>query len=119
MAGKTWPYRIELRMNETQERLDGDFERFEKLQFEQELLLQETVEYINGAILKLTIETDLTRILETAEEVNKLWKEIEKLQSFGQSLNHSQKLFGHLVSINYRVQAYYNIITSILHSFFV
>lgn len=55
---------------------------------------------MNGAILKLTIENDLTRVLEIAEEVNKNWKLIKELQSFGQKLNQRQKIFGHLVSTN-------------------
>lgn len=102
MDCKTWPYKIELRITETLDRLESDFEKFEKLQYEHELYLQENVEYINGAILKLTIENDLTRILETAEEVNKNWKLIEELQSFGQSLNQRQKLFGHPVSKDHK-----------------
>lgn len=100
LEAKTWPYKIEVKITETLERLDIEFEKFEKLQLEDELLLQDNVEYINTVILKLTIENDLTRVLEIAEEVNKNWKLIKELQLFGQKLNQRQKIFGHPVSTN-------------------
>lgn len=96
---KIWPYKIELKIKEFLTDLAANIEQFEKLQFEDELLLQERIEEISSAILKLTIENDLSKVFEIAVEVNKSWKFIEELQMFGETLNHRQKLFGHTVSI--------------------
>lgn len=95
---KIWPYEIELKIRETLENLEIEFEKFEKIQFEDELSLQDRVEYISGAILKLTIETNLSKVFEISVDINKNWKQIKELQSFSQTLNQRQKLFGHPVS---------------------
>lgn len=95
---KIWPYEIELKIKETLESLEIEFEKFEKIQFEDELSLQDRVEYISSAILKLTIETNLSKVFEVSVDINKNWKLIKELQSFSQTLNLRQKLFGHPVS---------------------
>lgn len=95
---KIWPYDIELKIRETLENLEIEFEKFEKIQFEDELSLQDKVEYISGAILKLTIETNLSKVFEISVDINRNWKFIKELQSFSQTLNLRQKLFGHPVS---------------------
>lgn len=99
---KFWPYKIDLKITEATEILESEFEKFEKIQFEDELSLQDRVEYITGVILKLTIENNLSRVYEIAVDVSKNWKLIKELQSFSQVLNQRQKLFGHTVSINFK-----------------
>lgn len=94
-----WPYKIELRIKESLESIALNIEKFEKAQFEDELLLQDNVEYLSSIILKLTIENNLSKVLEIAVEVNKNWKLITELQLTSQTLNLRQKLFGHTVSI--------------------
>lgn len=91
---------------ETLERLNGEFKKFEKLQIEHESLLQERVEYTNSVIIQLIIQNDLTRVFEIAKEIEKNWIAIKELQSFSQSLNQRQKLFGHPVSTNRYIYIY-------------
>lgn len=99
---KIWPYKIDLRISEALEILESEFEKFEKIQFEDELSLQDRIEYITSVILKLTIENNLSRVFEIAVDVSKNWKLIKELQTFSQVLNQRQKLFGHTVSINFK-----------------
>lgn len=98
---RIWPYRIEMKIKESLEMMDLEIEKFEKVQYEDELALQNKVEYITSIILKLTIESDLSKVLEVAVEVSKTWNLITDLKAFSQTLNHRQKLFGHQVSINF------------------
>jgi len=93
-----WPYKIELIMKETLQSITTNIEKFEKIQFEDELLLQDNVEYLSSIILKLTIENNLSKVNEIAVEVNKNWKLIKDLQLTSQTLNLRQQLFGHTVS---------------------
>ncbi|XP_029347294.1 dynein heavy chain 1, axonemal [Acyrthosiphon pisum] len=93
-----WPYKIELRIKETLENITTNIEKFEKIQFEDELLLQDNVEYLSSIILKLTIENNLSKVNEIAVEVNKNWKLIKDLQLTSQTLNLRQQLFGHTVT---------------------
>jgi len=93
-----WPYKINLKVKESLENIAIYIEKFEKIQIEDELLLQENVEYLSDIILKLTIENNLSKVNEIAVEVNKNWKLIKDLQLTSQTLNLRQKLFGHTVS---------------------
>lgn len=97
---RIWPYKIELVTKEYLDKLGLEIEKFEKVQYEDELLLQDKVEYIGSAILKLTIENNLSKVFEIAVEVSKNWKLIMDLQLFSQTLNARQKLFGHPVSVD-------------------
>lgn len=101
---KIWPYKIETKIKESLDNLTLEIEKFEKIQFEDELLLQDKVEYITSIILKLTIETNLSKVLEIAVEVNKTWKMINDLQKQSELLNYRQKLFGHEVSTHFFIQ---------------
>lgn len=98
---RIWPYKIELVTKEYLDKLGMEIEKFEKVQYEDELLLQDKVEYIGSAILKLTIENNLSKVFEIAVEVSKNWKLINDLQLFSQTLNARQKLFGHPVSAEF------------------
>lgn len=93
-----WPYKIDLRIKESLQSIVTNIEKFEKIQFEDELLLQDNVEYLSSVILKLTIENSLSKVNEIAVEVNKNWKLIKDLQLTSQTLNLRQQLFGHTVS---------------------
>lgn len=106
---KIWPYKIDLVTKEYLEKLGMEIEKFEKVQYEDELLLQDKVEYIGSAILKLTIENNLLKVFEIAVEVSKNWKLIEDLQLFSQTLNIRQKLFGQPVSENLVFKNYYKL----------
>lgn len=96
-----WPYKIEMKIKESEENVSIDIEKFEKIQYEDELLLQNKIEYITNNILKLTIENNLSKVFEIAVEVNKMWKLIEELELFSQTLNRRQKLFGYQVSAHF------------------
>lgn len=93
-----WPHTIKKIITKSLEKLTMEKEKFEKIQFEDELLLQEKVEYMSSVILQLTVETDLSKVYEIAVDVNKNWKTINELRSFSQVLNYRQQLFGHPVS---------------------
>lgn len=92
-----WPYKINLKIKESLQNVEHEIEKFEKLHLEDELVLQDRVEYISGAITQLTIENNLQRVLKIAVGVNKNWKFISELHSFGLILNRRQKIFGHTV----------------------
>lgn len=94
-----WPYKIEMKIKDSLENVSFEIEKFEKVQYEDELLLQNKIEFITNNILKLTIENNLSKVFEIAVEVNKTWKLIEELEVFSQTLNHRQKLFGNQVSV--------------------
>lgn len=96
-----WPYKIGLKIKETLQNIEFEIEKFEKVQLEDELILQDKIEYISSAIIKLTIENNTSKVYEIAVDVNKNWKFISELHSFGQVLNHRQKLFGHKVRGDY------------------
>jgi dynein heavy chain len=96
-----WPYKIALRIKETLENIGLEIEKFEKVQLEDEIILQDKIEFISNAILKLTIEINISKVFEIAVDINKNWKLISELHSFGQVLNHRQKLFGHTVCGDY------------------
>ncbi|XP_060838328.1 dynein axonemal heavy chain 1 [Rhopalosiphum padi] len=93
-----WPYKIQLRIKEFMENVAINIEKFEKIQIEDELLLQDNVEYLSSVILKLTIENNLSKVNEITVEVNKNWKLIKDLQLTSQTLNLRQKLFGHTIT---------------------
>ncbi|XP_050431121.1 dynein axonemal heavy chain 1-like [Adelges cooleyi] len=93
-----FPYNLEAKIEETLQNLALETEKFEKIQFEDELTLQNKVEYITGNILKLTLEDSLSRVFEVAVDVAKNWSMIKELQKFGQTLNQRQRLFGHQVT---------------------
>ncbi|XP_050527307.1 dynein axonemal heavy chain 1-like [Daktulosphaira vitifoliae] len=93
-----WPYKLELKIKETLQKLIIDTEKFEKIQFEDELNLQNKVEFITSNILKLTLEDSLVKVFEIAVDVNKNWNMIKELQKFGQTLNQRQRLFGHQIT---------------------
>lgn len=112
-----WPYKIELRIKESLQSIATNIEQFEKIQFEDEILLQDNVEYLSSVILKLTIENSLSKVNEIAVEVNKNWKLIKELQKTGRTLNLRQKLFGHTVSsIIYEYSEFCFIIIYLLRS---
>jgi len=106
LDARIWPYKIEMKIKECLENLTLEIEKFEKIQYEDELLLQDRVEYITSIIMKLTIETGLSKVFEIAVEVNKTWKLIKELQEFSQVLNYRQSLFGQPVSINFEFIKY-------------
>lgn len=96
-----WPYKIDLRIKESLQNIGLEIEKFEKVQFEDELVLQDKIEYISSAILKLTIENNTSKVYEIAVAVTKNWKFLSELSEFSKVLNHRQKLFGHTVCGNY------------------
>jgi len=95
---KIWPHTIKQIITKSLEKLAMEKEKFEKIQFEDEMLLQEKVEYMSSIILQLTVETDLSKVYEIAVDINKNWKTINELRSFSQVLNYRQQLFDHPVS---------------------
>lgn len=103
LDAKIWPYKIENKIKESLENLALEIEKFEKIQFEDESALQDKIEYITSIILKLTIESSLSKVFEIAVEVSKTWKLIKEIQSFSQILNYRQKLFGHQVNKRFSI----------------
>jgi len=95
---KVWPHMIKRIIPKSLEKLATEKEKFEKIQLEDELLLQEKVEYMSGVMLLLAVETNLSKIFEIAVDVSKHWKTIKELQSFGEVLRQRQRLFGQPVS---------------------
>jgi len=97
-VSQIWPYKIQLKIKESLQSVETYVEQFEKIQFEDELLLQDNVEYLSSVILKLNIENNLSKVNEIAVEINKTWKLIKDLKLTSQTLSRRQKLFGHTVS---------------------
>lgn len=99
-VSQIWPYKIQLRIRESLQSIETYIEQFEKIQFEDELLLQDNLEHLTSVVLKLNIENNLSKVNEISVEINKNWKLIKDLKFTSQTLNRRQKLFGHTVSSN-------------------
>ncbi|XP_038111348.1 dynein heavy chain 1, axonemal [Culex quinquefasciatus] len=72
---------------------EGEVDKFRKQQVSDEAGFASRVEEINVHISKFTTVYDVAKVTEVSIEVKKLWKTINELFQYGETLNKRQELF--------------------------
>lgn len=88
-----WPYKLSKQIEATNLSLDEEFEKYYKIQLNDEMSLEEKVEFFTVQVTKLSGEKDYNKVHEIAVDVKRLWKGMKEAQEQGQLLNQRQKLF--------------------------
>lgn len=81
-------------MEEATNRFASEYEKFHKVQVQEEILLSEKIDLLVGNVINVALQTDINKIHEMAVEVKKIWKMMKDCQESGLLLNERQKLFG-------------------------
>lgn len=79
---------------EAEKRFTSEYEKFHKLQVQDEIILSEKVNMLVGNVANLTLQTDVDKIHETAIEAKRIWKAMKESRETGLLLNKRQELFG-------------------------
>ncbi|XP_062551074.1 dynein axonemal heavy chain 1 [Armigeres subalbatus] len=88
-----FPQNILKQMTTVSEFNEGEVDRFRKQQVSDEAEFGGKVEEINVYISKFTTLYDVAKVAEISIEVKKLWKTINELIQYGETLNKRQELF--------------------------
>lgn len=80
-------------MEEAKNRFASEYEKFHKVQVQEEILLSERIDTLMGNVVNVTLQTDINKIHEIAVEVKRILKIMKDCQEFGLLLNERQKLF--------------------------
>ncbi|XP_076380684.1 dynein axonemal heavy chain 1 [Megalopta genalis] len=88
------PFQIQLQIDETDERLVEEQDKFYRIQIQDEVLLLEKIDTLVGNVQNIGLQHDVTRIHETALDVKRVWKAMTECRENGLLLNERQKLFG-------------------------
>ncbi|KAI4462791.1 dynein heavy chain 1 axonemal-like protein [Holotrichia oblita] len=88
-----WPHKITLQIDATNEYLNEESDKFQKIQFNDEINLTEKIEQMTVQVTKMSAYTDFNTTHENAIEMKRLWKHMKDAQEQGQLLNQRQKLF--------------------------
>ncbi|XP_018365084.1 PREDICTED: dynein heavy chain 1, axonemal-like [Trachymyrmex cornetzi] len=89
-----FPRQVQLYMEEAKNRFVSEYEKFHKVQVQEEILLSERIDTLMGNVINVTLQTDIKKIHEMAVEVKRILKIMKECQEFGLLLNERQKLFG-------------------------
>lgn len=81
-------------MKETTNRFASEYEKFHKVQVQDEILLSERIDILIGNVTNVALQMDFNKIHEMAVEVKRIWKMMKDCQESGLLLNERQKLFG-------------------------
>jgi len=81
-------------MEEAKNRFVSEYEKFHKVQVQEEILLSERIDTLMGNVMNVILQTDIKKIHEMAIEVKRISKIMKEYQEFGLLLNERQKLFG-------------------------
>lgn len=81
-------------MDEVAKRFADEYEKFHKLQVQDEILLLERIGTLVGNVANVALQTDISKVHEMAVEVKRIWKIMKECQESGLLLNERQKLFG-------------------------
>lgn len=111
-----WPYKLSKQIEATNLNLDEEFEKYYKIQLNDEMSLEEKVEFFTVQVTKLSGEKDYNKVHEIAVDVKRLWKGMKEAQEQGQLLNQRQKLFNvpvipfeNLTKLIKEFEPYYNL----------
>ncbi|XP_053696635.1 dynein axonemal heavy chain 1 [Sabethes cyaneus] len=88
-----FPQKILKQMDSVYEFHEGEVDKFRKQQVSDEAGFGSRVEEINVYISKFTTVYDTSKVTEVSIEVKKLWKNINELILYGETLNRRQELF--------------------------
>ncbi|GJQ83086.1 DNAH1, partial [Trypoxylus dichotomus] len=88
-----WPHKISQQIDAANEYLNEETDKFQKIQFNDEITLTEKIEQMTVQVTKMSAYTDFGASHENAIEVKRLWKHMKEAQEQGQLLNQRQKLF--------------------------
>ncbi|XP_011707083.1 PREDICTED: dynein heavy chain 1, axonemal-like, partial [Wasmannia auropunctata] len=89
-----FPRQVQLYMEEAMNRFAGEYEKFHKVQMQEEILLSEKIDTLMRNVTNVTLQTDINKVHEIAIEVKRIWKMMKDCQESGLLLNERQKLFG-------------------------
>ncbi|XP_071558365.1 dynein axonemal heavy chain 1-like [Temnothorax nylanderi] len=89
-----FPRQVQLSMEEATNRFASEYEKFHKVQVQEEILLSERIDTLVGNVTNVTLQTDINKVHEMAVEVKRIWKIMKDYQESGLLLNERQKLFG-------------------------
>ncbi|KAG5868936.1 Dynein heavy chain 1, partial [Gonioctena quinquepunctata] len=89
-----WPLRIQHTLEDTENFLKEEEERFHKIQLSDEFALQDKIETLTAQVVQMSMLRDFTKIHEIALDMRRVWKTIKEAREQGQLLNQRQKLFG-------------------------
>lgn len=81
-------------MKEATNRFISEYEKFNKVQVQDEILLSEQINTLVANVANVVLQTDINKIYEMVVEVKKIWKMMKDCQESGLLLNERQKLFG-------------------------
>ncbi|XP_011146850.2 dynein heavy chain 1, axonemal-like, partial [Harpegnathos saltator] len=85
---------VRLLMEKAAERFASEYDKFYKLQVQDEIMLAEKVNILVGNVANVTLQTDMDRVHETAIEVKRIGKMMKECQELSSLLNKRQELFG-------------------------
>ncbi|XP_039313454.1 dynein heavy chain 1, axonemal [Solenopsis invicta] len=89
-----FPRQVQLYIDAAKNRFVSEYEKFHKLQVQDEILLLERINTLVGNVTIITLQADINKAHEMAIEVKKIWKMLKDCQESGLLLNKRQKLFG-------------------------
>ncbi|XP_014476414.1 PREDICTED: dynein heavy chain 1, axonemal [Dinoponera quadriceps] len=82
------------KMKEAKERFASEYEKFHKLEVQDEIILSEKIDTLIGNVANLTVQTGIDRIHETAIEAKRIEKMMNEYRELSLLLNKRQELFG-------------------------
>lgn len=80
-------------MEEAINRFASEYEKFHKVQVQEEILLSERIDLLVRNVTNVALQTDINKIYEMGVEVKRIWKMMKDCQESGLLLNKRQKLF--------------------------
>ncbi|KYN02642.1 Dynein heavy chain 1, axonemal [Cyphomyrmex costatus] len=89
-----FPRQVQLYIEEAKNRFASEYEKFHKVQMQEEILLSERIDTLMGNVINVTLQTDINKVHEMAVEVKRILKIMKECQELGLLLNERQKLFG-------------------------
>lgn len=88
-----WPNKITRYIDDTNEVLIEETEKFMKIQIQDEANLQEKIEALIVQVSGMYQYSDASKCADIAIEMRRVWKQIKEAQEQGQLLNSRQKLY--------------------------
>ncbi|GLV39944.1 Dynein heavy chain at 36C [Carabus blaptoides fortunei] len=88
-----WPYKIQKQIEATNEFLIEETQRYFTMQLNDEMDLQDKIEYFTVQVTSLSAQRDYSKTHEIAVDIRRLWKSMKEAQEQGVLLNQRQKLF--------------------------
>ncbi|KAF0288035.1 Dynein heavy chain 1, axonemal [Amphibalanus amphitrite] len=89
-----WPYKIEVLLEETTDRLIEEEDKFKERQLQDQGTLNDKIDNLTMLVAGMTAFNDITKAHEVANEVRRVWKQLNECKEQGQLLNQRQRLFG-------------------------